>query len=86
MFQVTSMKTCAGYQREFVVVRNTDGMYSTFPMGKVPAGIPLRKLRTLTVSGRDEVPCPPTTASPAKLVEWVKNANSDGYIATLRNP
>jgi hypothetical protein len=79
------MSTCAAYQCEFVVIRNTDGTYSTFPTGKVPVGVPLRKPRTLTVSGQDEVPHPPKTASPSELIEWVKSANSNGYFATLRN-
>jgi hypothetical protein len=79
------MSVYAGYQCEFVVIRNTDGTYSTFPAGKIPAGIPLRKPRKLTVSGQDDVPHPPRIASSAELVEWVKNTNSDGYFATLRN-
>jgi hypothetical protein len=79
------MNTYAGCQCEFVVIRNTDGTYSTFPTGKIPVGIPLRKPRKLTVCGQDEVPHPPKTASPAELIEWVKNVNSDGYFATLRN-
>ena len=85
MAEKAPMSTYAGYQCEFVVIRNTDGTYSTFPMGKIPAGIPIRKPRKLTVSGQNEVPHPPETASPAELVEWVKNANSGGYFATLRN-
>jgi hypothetical protein len=80
------MSTYAGYQCEFVVIRNTDGSYSTFPNGKIPAGTPLRSPRRLTVSGQGEVPNPPKTASPAELIEWVKSVNNDGYFATLRNP
>ncbi len=80
------MNTYVGTHCEFVVIRNSDGTYSTFPTGEVPAGTPVRKPRKLTVSGQGAVPCPPETATPGKLIEWVKNVNSDGHFATLRNP
>ena len=80
------MNTCMGNLCEFVVIRNADGTYSTFPAGEVPAGVPIRNPRKLTVSGQGAVPCPPRTAPPSKLIEWVRNANSEGYFATLRNP
>ena len=80
------MNTYVGSQREFVVIWNGDGTYSTFPVGKIPVGPPLRKPRNLMVSGEGEVPCPPMTATPSRLIEWLKNVNSDGSFATLRNP
>ena len=80
------MNTYVGSQREFVVIWSGDGTYSTFPTGKIPVGTPIRKPRKLTVSGEGAVPCPPMTATPSRLIEWLKNVNSDGSFATLRNP